>query len=375
MTSGRLHGKKLLFLISEDWYFWSHRKKLALACQQEGAEVAVGCRTSSHRELIENQGIRVHEISFDRSGVNPLRDAKTMFEIFRLLLRERPDILHCVAVKPVLYGSVAGYICRIPKVINTLAGLGFLYISKKPLVKALRKVFQETVVWLSNRRNFRLVVQNRDDDKFFAEAGLKSENLVTILGSGVDIEHYNVSPEPEGKPVAVCVSRLLVDKGIFELVEAARGLVDRNVGVTVRLVGGLDENPTSIKQSDIDEWVGQGIVEYAGHSTNVAAEYANAHIAVLPSYREGLPKSLLEAAACGRPMVASDVPGCREVCIDGTTGILVPPKDSKSLENALERLATDRKLRQTYGESARDLVENELSDAVICEEYISLYQN
>ncbi|MEP0944411.1 MAG: glycosyltransferase family 4 protein [Rhizobiaceae bacterium] len=373
MTEERLKAKKVIFLVSEDYYFWSHRKSLAQACLREGAEVVVACRCSEHRQAIEELGIRVREIPFDRSGLNPWNDAKTLIQIAKILFTEKPDLLHNVAVKPVLYGSVAGFVFRIPKVINTLAGLGFLYISKKSAVKLIRGVFQFFLVKLSNRRNFRLVVQNRDDERYFLDAGVQQSNISTILGSGVDVTRFYPSDEPRSKPVAVCVARMLVDKGILELVEAARRLSKRGGNLSVRLVGGLDENPTSIRQSDIDSWLSEGIIEYAGHSNDIAGEYARSHIAVLPSYREGLPKSLLEAAASGKPMIATDVPGCREICINGETGLLVPARDSEALEEALEKLAKEPALRRKFGSAARILVESKLSSEKIDEEYLDLY--
>ncbi|MEC7575604.1 MAG: glycosyltransferase, partial [Pseudomonadota bacterium] len=179
---------------------------------------------------------------------------------------------------------------------------------------------------------------------------------------------------PDGTPIAVCVSRMLRDKGIHELVSAARQLREKDVGLVVRLVGPMDENPASIPKTTLEAWSHDGIVEVAGPSNDIAGEYARAHIAVLPSYREGLPKSLIEAASCGRPIVATDVPGCREVCIEGETGYLVPARMVEPLANALERLAVDPALRQRLGTNARRNAETVFAADIINAQTISAYE-
>jgi glycosyltransferase involved in cell wall biosynthesis len=266
-----------------------------------------------------------------------------------------------------LYGAFAAWAVRVPAVVNALGGMGFIFISEGLFARTVRQIATVAFRFLMNRPNSRTILQNPDDIALYRDRiGVRQDHLVLIKGSGVNLTQFSVAPEPAGVPVALCVSRMLWDKGIGELVYAARILKERGAKLKVRLVGPTDANPASIPLETLNAWHDQGIVDVAGPIDDIAAEYRNAHIAVLPSYREGLPKSLLEAAACGRPMVASDVPGCREVCRDGKTGLLVPVNSVEPLADALEKLALDAALRKKMGARARQIAEEEFSvEAVI----------
>lgn len=376
MTDKPLAGRKLLYLVTEDWYFWSHRLPMARAAQAAGAKVIVACRVTDHGDLIRGEGFDLVPVPFDRSGLNPLRDFGTFRHILKLYRKHRPDIVHHVALKPSLYGALAAWIAGVPAVVNAMAGMGFMFISDSVKARLLRPVIQHAFRRLNNRRNSRVIVQNGDDAALFEKGfGVKADHIRIIRGSGVDIGKFQPVPEPQGPPVAVCVSRMLWDKGIGELVEAARLLRQRGVGMTIRLVGPTDANPASASPEQLAAWEREGVVEVAGPSSDVAQVYADAHFAVLPSYREGLPKSLLEAAACGRPMVATDVPGCREICRDGETGMLVPARSVEPLADALQRLAEDRALRQEFGANARRLTEEIFADTVIAQQTVDLYKS
>lgn len=213
----------------------------------------------------------------------------------------------------------------------------------------------------------------RDDAAVFERLGVPSDRIILIPGSGVDCSRFSPHPEPEGEIVAVCVARMLRDKGIHELVEAARLLRARGSPLRIRLVGGSDANPSSIAAAQLDQWSAEGIVEVAGPSTDIPGEYARAHIAVLPSYREGLPKSLLEAAACGRPIVTTDVPGCRSICHDGENGLLVQPRNAVALADALMRLGQDATMRNRMGKAGRQRLIQQFSQEIIAEKTLSLY--
>lgn len=239
----------------------------------------------------------------------------------------------------------------------------------------IRPIVEWSFRKLGNRPNTVLIVQNGDDADLFADRiGVARDRIRVIRGSGVDIDRFRPGPEPEGVPVAVCVSRMLWDKGIGELVEAARILQQRGVSIRIRLVGPTDANPASIPVATLKAWQDSGLVEVAGPSDDIPGAYRDAHIAVLPSYREGLPKSLLEGAACGRPVVATDVPGCREICRDGETGIRVPLKSVAPLADALQRLAEDAGLRRKLADGARRAVETEFAEAIVVGETMALYE-
>ena len=374
----QLDGRRILYLVSEDWYFCSHRLPIARAARHAGAEILVATSVANHGGAIEGEGFRLLPVKIERSGLNALTDLSTLWSLIRLYRRERPDIVHHVALKPVLYGSLAAWIAGVPNVVNALAGLGFLFISDGILASLLRPVVRFSFRILFNRKNSRLILQNSDDVSLFRDQiGIQAGRIDMIRGSGVDILRYQPTPEPGATPehpvVALCVTRMLWDKGIGELVAAARLLKTRGVAITVRLVGPSDRNPAAIDAATLDGWQREGIVDVAGPSEDIPGEYARAHIAVLPSYREGLPKSLLEAAAAGRPIVASDVPGCREICREGQTGFLVPAHSIEPLAEKLAVLASDAELRQKMGAAARKAAEEEFSEAIVIEQTLALY--
>lgn len=378
MSAPDLSGRTILYLVSEDWYFLSHRLPLARAAREAGARVVVATRINDDRATLEAEGFAVAPIPFDRSGLNPIADLKTLAEIRRVYQRERPDLVHQVAMKPTLYGTLAALMTGVPQVVNAMAGMGFLFISQGLKARLLRPAIRGAMGWLNRRAQVSVIVQNDDDRALFRDLlGVSDRKIATIRGSGVDVDALRPAEPPpisdDRPPVALCLSRMLWDKGIGELVEAARLLGARGVPLTVRLVGPSDANPAAIPRETIEAWVAEGLVEAAGKTRDVAGEYARSHIAVLPSYREGLPKSLLEAAACGRPIVATDAPGCREVCVEGETGLRVPVRAVEPLADALERLARDATLRAQMGQAARRLAEERFSIDRIVAETLALY--
>ena len=370
-----LKGRKIVYLVSEDWYFCSHRLPLGITAREAGAEVIVATRVNDHRAQIEAAGLRIAPIEMQRSGTNPLTDLSTIQQIIELYRREKPDLVHHVALKPILYGGYAAKRAGVPAIVNAVAGMGFIFISNSLFARTARPLIARAQRALMNRANTRTILQNPDDVEMYTQRiGVSPNGLTIIPGAGVDIDQFTVVPEPFAVPTAVCVSRMLRDKGIHELVAATRLLHAKGVEVRVRLVGPTDDNPASIPRAILAEWNREGVVEVVGPSEDIAGEYARAHIAVLPSYREGLPKSLLEAAACGRPMVATDAPGCREVCIDGETGLRVPARTIEPLADALERLVLDPGLRQRLGENARHRAETIFAEKIINAQTLALYE-
>ena len=374
-VSTTLRGRKILYLVSEDWYFCSHRLALGIAAKAAGAEVVVATRVNDHREEIEGAGLRVAPIGMARGGTNPLHDLGTIQELTLLYRGEKPDLVHHVALKPILYGGLAAIRAEVPAVVNAVAGMGFMFISGGLLARSLRPIIRTAQRSLMNRANAKTILQNPDDVAMYQnDVGVRPEQIAVIRGAGVDTDKFRPAPEPDGPLVAVCVSRMLWDKGIGELVAAAGLLKARGVDLKVRFVGPSDDNPASIAQATLDGWREDGLVEVAGPSDDIAGEYARAHIAVLPSYREGLPKSLLEAAAAGLPLVATDVPGCREVCRQDETGLLVPVRSIQPLADALEQLAGDPALRRRLGGQARQAAETEFSQELVIRQTFELYR-
>lgn len=376
MGSTRRPSGRLLYLVTEDWYFVSHRIALARAARDAGWEVHVACRVREHGGPIRSEGFVLHPLSWRRGSLNPIRELAAVAEIFRLYGRVRPALVHHVAMKPVIYGSLAARLLRIPAVVNAMAGMGFAFTGESLKSRALRAIATRAFRLLLGGRGRRLVVQNVDDAALFRDHRLLAPDRIAIIpGSGVDIVRFQPMPEPEtGPAVAILVARMLWDKGIGETVEAARLLKKEGVPVEVHLVGPPDpENPAAIPEATLEAWNAEGVVRWRGASRDIPAVWRAGHIALLPSYREGMPRSLLEAAACGRPIVTTDVIGCRALVRHEVDGLLVPKGDARALADAIRRLALDPELRRRLGAAARRRVESEFSDAVILGRFLSLY--
>lgn len=371
---------KLLFLVTEDWYFCSHRLPIARAARDAGYAVTVATRVNQHGDQIRNEGFTLVPLRMKRANSNPLREIVSLIEIIRLYRRIRPDIVHHVAVKPALLGSLAAWLAGIPRRVNAIAGLGYVFSSNAIKARILRPMISIGFRALLNGPLSWVITQNPDDRKLMVERRLVApERMILIKGSGVDLARYHPGHDrdPAQPLVAAQVSRMIWDKGIGVTVEAARILKTRGVALKFVLAGRPDpENPASIPERQLRAWHDEGIVEWLGFCDDVAGLWGRCHIAVLPSwYGEGVPKSLLEAAACGRPIVTVDGPGLREVVQDGTTGILIPPRDAIALADALQRLAEDESLRQRLGQAARALAESEFGEATVIRHTLALYDN
>ncbi len=368
--------KKLLFLVTEDWYFCSHRLPPARAAQAAGYDIIVATRVGSRGADIAAEGFKLVPLDLQRRSRNPLRELAAIAQIVKIYLRERPDVVHHVALKPVLYGSLAAYLVRGPAVVNALAGMGFLFSSSTRLASVLRAVVSRFFRLLLNSGRNLLILQNPDDEAMLVNAGLVAAQRVRLIrGSGVDVQRFAPTPEAQTTPVVMLPSRMLWDKGVGEFVEAARLLRARGAAARFVLVGNGDpDNPASISDGQLKAWHDSGVVESWGHCSNMPATLAQAHIVCLPSYREGLPKVLLEAAACGRALIATDAPGCREIVRHAENGLLVPLRDAAGLANAIERLLGDADLRRTMGQQGRRMVESEFSEAKVAEQTLAVYR-
>jgi len=369
-------NRRLLFLVTEDWYFWSHRLPIARSVMDEGIEVLIATRINKHKERIEKEGFKLIPIGLKRKSKNIIKEIYSILEIIRIYRKEKPDIVHHVAIKPILYGSFAAWLTRIPYVVNALTGLGFIFIKKGWLASVIKEsiVFVYRLAFLS--KNTFAIFQNSEDLKLFVDLHIvKNDRAVLIRGSGVDTAHFINLPEPAGMPVIALASRMLWDKGIKELVDATRQLHNNGVKCRTVLVGIPDpDNPASIPEHVLRDWHAEGIIEWWGYRSNIAEVFAGSNIVVLPSYREGLPKVLLEAASCGRSIVATDVPGCREIVRNNINGFLVPSYNSKSLADALKTLIQDAELRTKMGAQGRKIVETEFSEEIVVRQTIKVYE-
>lgn len=364
---------KLLYFVTEDWYFCSHRLALAVAAREAGFDVTVVTRVREHGETIRLAGLALVPFDISRSGMNPVYELMTLWRLYGVYRRTCPDVVHNVAMKPVLYGSLAARLAGVRGVVNALAGMGWLFTSAGGRARVIKHWVRVALGRLLTRGI--AIVQNPDDAKFLSRLGVPRDQIRRISGAGVDLVRFQPGPEPIGVPLVVLPARLLWDKGVGEFVQAA--LILRSLAVRARfvLVGDPDPaNPASVPAAQVADWVQSGAVEHWGWSNDMPGVFTRAHVVCLPSYREGLPKALIEAAACARPIVTTDVPGCREVVRNGENGLLVGERDPLALAQALRYLIENRGAREEMGKRGREIALAEFSSEKIITETLAVYR-
>jgi glycosyltransferase involved in cell wall biosynthesis len=368
---------RILFLITEDWYFWSHRLPLARAARDAGFEVLVATRVDQYKGRIMDEGFKLIPILLRRRSKNIFCEIKSFLEIVKIYRAECPDVVHHVSIKPILYGSWAAKIVGIYGVVNAVSGLGYFFVAQGLRASLIKRIICLVYGSALFAKNNIVIFQNSDDRRLFVKKGIVDEQkTVLILGSGANTSLFVNHPEPGGVPVIMLASRMLWDKGISELVAAARILHRDGVTCRVVLVGSPDhENPSAIPEETLRGWHHEGVIEWWGQRDGMPNVLSQSHIVVLPTYREGLPKILIEAASCGRPIVATDVPGCREIVRHNENGFLVPLYSIKSLANALKILIHDAALRKKMGMHGREIVKNEFSEEIVVKQTMNLYKN
>lgn len=367
---------KLIFFVAVDWFFYSHFMERAKFALEAGYEVIVVTSVDRHRSEIENAGVRVIALDIDRKSLSPFSAFKTVTQIVAILRREHPDILHQVAIKPILLGGFAARITGVKSVVNAVVGGGYAFTSTSQLMRILRPFLEMAMKIFLNPPKSRVIFENKDDLISFVKAGLvRSEAAALIRGAGVNIEVYSAKSDVNNTPLVVVPARLLWDKGLAEFVEAARILRSQCINARFAIVGAEDpDNRASIPHTVLEQWRSESVIELWGFRSDMPQVLAEADIVCLPSYREGLPKALLEGMAAGLPCVTTDVPGCREAVIDGVNGLLVPPRDHYALANALRRLILDPDIRLQMGRRGRLMATNEFSSSIICRQTLQVYE-
>jgi glycosyltransferase involved in cell wall biosynthesis len=357
---------KLLFVVADDWYFLSHRLPLAQAALREGFEVLVATRVSTKDKEILDAGFRLIPLERLKRETHSLDELRAIRELRAIYQREKPDIIHHVALKPILYGNIAA-LGLPPKIVNAFAGLGYLASSNSLKAWALRTVIWKMMRFLLNRQNSFTILQNFEDRNFAVDTlGMTSENTEVIMGSGVDLDLFRPSPQPTDIPIVMLASRMLWNKGVGEFVAAAELLTSTGVQARFVLVGDTDEgSPSAIPRSKLVEWNDSGSIEWWGKMSDMQDVLPQASIICLPSYREGIPKVLIEAAACGRPIVATDVPGCRDVVQHYVNGMLVPAKNIDVLALTVKVLLENPDLRVRMGDAGKKVAAHFSEDVVI----------
>lgn len=373
-----MSSQKILFIVTEDWYFCSHRLPLAVKAKNDGYDVVVATRVSDQREIIEQNGLRLINLKrMKRSSINPLRELAAFIEVLQIVRRERPDLLHLVALKPAIYGALSSKLVGFPKRVNALGGLGFVFSSQKLLARFLRPLLLSLFRFIFNDRRSRLILQNDHDLALMTElAGVDRSNIRLILGAGVDLQQYSATKLPQGVPVVMLASRLLWDKGIGEFVAAASLLCSKGVQARFVLVGDPDpENPSSVPREQLQAWNDSGEIEWWGYRANMPDVLSQANVVCLPTYYgEGVPKILIEAMACARPIVTTDMPGCRSLVRGEKNGILVSPKSSEDLARAIGKLINSHQLCEEMGQAGRKIAETEYSLSQVVGETLSVYE-
>jgi glycosyltransferase involved in cell wall biosynthesis len=363
-----------------DWFFLSHRLPLALEAKKRGYQVIVyAVEENNLGNLIESYGFKFVPFPTSRSGSNIIKELRAILFLIRAYKKEKPLIVHHITIKPVTYGSIATRVVSVPLVVNALTGMGYLFINSKRNFLLHRIVMRLFKVGFNNKR-MHFIFQNQDDLKIMDRfPKVKKQNLHLIKGSGVDVNEFAFKPVPETSPIKVLLlSRMLWDKGIAEFVAAAREIIMNKLietEIAFILAGGVDlGNRAGITVKQLEKWNEAGFIKWIGHQTDVRKHIEESHIVVLPSYREGLPKSLIEACAIGRPVITTDVPGCRDVVENGVNGYLVPPKEHTMLAQRIVELCSNKELREKMGAAGREKAENEFSVSDVIEKTFVIYQ-
>ena len=371
--------KKILILVNYLSFFLSHRLPIAEALLAKGFEVFIGYGElrGADPKLLEQRGFKVNCIPMQPGSFNLLKDLKTIYCIWVFFNKVKPDIAHLITIKPYLYGGIISRLCGVRGLITAVSGLGTLFVNKDLKSKLIRLLLYPIYKFAFNHLNQKVIVQNKDDLKVLVNWGVLNLSKVKLLkGSGVKLENFTNLDEPGGTPTVCFAARLLRDKGVYEYVSAVRLLKERGIKAQFLLAGDLDiNNPTGLKLDDLNKLKDEGYVEIIGYQKNIPTLYAKSHIICLPSYREGFPKSLIEAAAAGRAVVTTDVPGCRDAIIPNKTGLLVPAKDSQKLADALQWLIENPKERIAMGKAGRKFAEKEFPIEKIILNHLDIYQD
>lgn len=365
----------LFIVVNVDWFFISHRLLVALAAQKAGWNVTVVTADTGKLTDIEAAGLKTIDLPMNRSGMNIFQELRTLWFLFKLYCKEKPDVVHHVGMKAILWGSLAAKFSKVRGIVNAVSGLGgFFSDDNKGL---LSKLLPKVLKYSHHHDNILCIFQNKDDwNLYVCNEIIKQERGRLIKGSGVDLNQFRFVPEPsDGKIKVILTARMIVEKGIFLLTEAAEHLREKYAdSVEFQLIGGLDDHPGAITKEQLESVCDGTYIKWLGYRTDVRDLLRKCHIVAFPSYyMEGLPKSLIEADATGRPIITSDSVGCKETVIDGYNGYLIQPKDVDDLIKKLEILLGDKALRQQMGQNARKYAEEYFSIDTVIERHLAIY--
>lgn len=369
-------NNKLMFVVNVDWFFLSHRLPIALEALRQGYQVHIATGLTDRLDELQRHGLVVHPLALDRSSAGLGNTLRTLGQLWKVFRAVRPDVVHLVTIKPILLGGLAARLAGVPAVVAAVSGLGFVFMALGTKAVVRRWLVAGLYRVALGHRNLKVIFQNPDDRAILGELMyLPNSKVEMIRGSGVDLTLYSHTPLPQGVPVVLLAARLLADKGVREFVQAARLLKRQGVSTRFCLVGAADPaNPASLADAELTQWANEGWVELWGQLSDMPAVLGAAYLVVLPSYREGLPKVLQEAAACGRAVVTTDVPGCRDAIDPGVTGVLVPVRNAVALADALKGLINNPARCQVMGDAGRALAESAFDVRQVVAVHLRIYQ-
>ena len=370
-------NRRLLFVVNVDWFFLSHRLPIALEAQRQGYQVHIATGLTDKLDELQRHGLVVHPLALDRSSTGLGNAWRTMVQLWQVFRAVRPDVVHLVTIKPVLLGGLVARLTGVPAVVVAVSGLGFVFMARGAKAAVRRWLVGALYRVALGHRNLTVIFQNPDDRASLTKlAHLPDSKIAMIRGSGVELTQYSGTPEPLGVPVVLLAARLLADKGVREFVQAARLLKQQGVSARFCLVGSIDPAiPASLADAELTQWASEGVVELWGQRSDMPRVLAAAQVVVLPSYYgEGLPKVLIEAAACGRAVVTTDHPGCRDAIDPGVTGLLVPVRNAEALADALKGLINDPARCQAMGNAGRALAESAFDVRQVVAAHLRIYQ-
>jgi glycosyltransferase involved in cell wall biosynthesis len=368
--------KKIIFLVNTDGFLVSHRLPIAEKMLKSGYEVHIATEFSKHKNLFQKKGFKVHNINFNRNSINIFKSLFVLFQIFYLILKFKPDILHLISLKPIIFGGLISFIFPIKLLIFSITGLGSMFIKNSFFykIRLIFFTFLYRIVFLNS--NLKVILQNNDDLKYLvSKAKLNKNKVIMIRGSGVNLNDFKPSKIPKKIPIVLMASRLIKDKGVEEFIKAADYLKRKNFKGEFYLVGDVDlNNPSAVSRNLISLSHKKKILRYFKYKINISKFIKKSTIVVLPSYREGFPKILMEAAACGRPVITTNVPGCKDAIINNKTGILVPSKNYKALANAIITLSQDKKKIEKFASEARKYAIANFNIKDVISKHFSIYK-
>jgi glycosyltransferase involved in cell wall biosynthesis len=372
-----LKDKRILFIVSEDWYFYTHRISLAKIAINSGCKIGLLSNFTNHKEIIEVEGVKTFSWVFNRKTRSLLTEIESFKNIISTIKKFKPNIIHAVALKPVFYSAISCSIIGFNNIVYAIAGLGYLFTSKKKTLKIIRPLVKIIFKIIFMGSNTKLILQNSDDKGVMLKSNLIKRNKIKLIrGAGVDTKVFSYKPILLNNPLVILPARMIWSKGIGDFVECAKIIKKNNNSIRFALIGMPDpQNPDSIPVDTIKQWTIQGLVEWWGHQDNMHNIYHKSTIVCLPTtYGEGLPKALLEAASCGRPIITYDVPGCREIVKDGFNGFLVKPGEIKNLVESLEELINSSHLCNKMGKNGRLMVKKEFNQEKIALKTFSVWE-